>query len=104
MADAMILIVFIIVMYIIINETEDYLMLLLLGLLFMVVSLDVTTQVHAGSYTTLFNAPVSASGGSLQEWGISGIFATIPLFAFAKVIIRRMQKKKAESQMIPADD
>lgn len=104
MADAMILIVFIIVMYIIINETEDYLMLLLLGLLFMIVSLDVNTQVHAGSYTTLFNAPVSASDGSLQEWGISGIFATIPLFSFSKVLIRRIQKKKAESQIIPADD
>lgn len=104
MADAMFLLVFIILMYIIINETEDYLMLLLLGLLFMVVAVDVSNQMDAGSYTTLFNAPIPTNGGTVQEWGISGIFATIPLFAFSKVLIRRMQKKKASDQIIPADD
>lgn len=104
MADAMFLIVFIILMYIIINETEDYLMLLLLGLLFMVVSLAVTAQMSTGSYDKLFTATIPSNSVVFQEWGIGGIFATIPVFAFLKVLIRRMQKKKMNKQIVPADD
>ena len=104
MADAMFLIVFIILMYIIINETEDYLMLLLLGLLFTALTFDVTNQMIAGSYDKLFTASIPTGAFSTQGWGISGIFATIPIFAFVKVIIRREQKKNMNKQIIPADD
>lgn len=104
MADAGIVILFILLMYIIINETEDYLMLLMMGLLFMLVALAITYQTSAGSYDKLFTAAIPTSNVIFREYGISGAFATIPIFAFTKVIIRQMQKKKANKNSIVNED
>lgn len=103
MPDAMIVVFTILLMYIIINETEDYLILLLIGLLFMLIGIDVINQASAGYYDKLFTAQVPTNTFVVNANGIGFMFGTIPVFAFVKVIIRRMQKKKAE-QIVPVDD
>lgn len=104
MADAGIVILFILLMYIIINETEDYLMLLMMGLLFMIVALAISYQTNAGGYDKLFTATIPTTNVIFREYGISGAFATIPIFAFIKVVIRHIQKKKANKDSIINED
>ena len=101
MADAMVLIVFILFMWVLINEIEEHLILLLIGLMFMLLGIDVLSQTFTGSYDQLFTAAMPVGSTALQQYGLSTFFLTIPLFAFSKVVIRRMQGKVAD-QTIPA--
>lgn len=100
MADAGIVVLFILLMYIIINESEDHLILLMMGLLTTVVALAITYQTGAGSYDKLFTATIPTTSPIFREYGISGAFTTVPIFAFVKSIIRHMQKKKVDSKSI----
>jgi len=103
MADLMVLIIIIIFMYMLINEIEEHFILLMIGLLFMILGIDVINQIATGSYDKLFTASIPGGSGSIQQYGIMAFFSTIPIFAFSKVVIRRMQNKKSDQSLIPED-
>lgn len=85
MPDLMIPLIFIIVMFIIIESLESPLFLLLISLLFMPISL--LFALTANSYTTLFTANIEAYKDNITFAAMmGGVMATVPLCSALRLI------------------
>ena len=101
MSDLLIPIVIIIVMFLLIDSIDNWILLLLFGLMFIPLSFMFTYQMVDSTYTTLFGADISAYAGNLQGFDtiMQMIMWFIPIVAFAKLYIMRKSNSMGEGEV-----
>lgn len=100
MSDLIVPIVIIIVMFLLIDSIENWILLLLFGLMFIPLSFMFTYQMADATYTVLFGADISAYTGNLQGFDtiMQLVMWFIPIVAFAKLYIMRKSDTMGEQE------
>jgi len=100
MSDLIVPIVIIIVMFLLIDSIENWILLLLFGLMFIPLSFMFTYQMADSTYTVLFGADISAYTGNLTGFDtiMQMVMWFIPIVAFAKLYIMRKSDTMDEQE------
>ena len=93
MSDLIVPIVMMVVMFLLIDSIDNWILLVLFGLMFIPLSFMFMYQVGNGTYTALFGADISAYAGDVPGFDtmLQMLIWFIPILAFAKLyIIKRV--------------
>lgn len=101
MSDLIIPIVIIIVMFLLIDSIDNWVLLVLFGLMFIPLSFMFTYQMADSTYTALFGADISAYTGNITGFDttMQMIMWFIPIVAFTKLYIMRKSNSMGEGEV-----
>ena len=101
MTDLIVPIVIIVVMFLLIDAIDNWVLLTLFGLMFIPLSFMFTYQMADSAYTVLFGVDISAYAGNIVGFNsaMQMVMWFIPIVAFAKLYIMRKSNSMGEGEV-----